>query len=135
MRILKSIITQLVNHAKKDAPIEACGYLASKDSIITASYELTNIDASTEHFRFDPKEQFMTLKDARLKGLEICAAYHSHPLSPARPSFEDIKLAYDPDILYVIVSLCNAVEDIKAFKIKDKNIESIKLEVVEDEGI
>ncbi len=135
MKITKNIIIQLVNHAKKEAPIEACGYLGVKDGVITARYALTNVDKSSEHFSFDPKEQFAALRDARNKGLKICAAYHSHPASPARPSEEDIAKAYDPEILYVIVSLAQERESIKAFRIKNKTALPVDLEIIDNVGI
>jgi proteasome lid subunit RPN8/RPN11 len=128
MKISKEITKELITHARKDAPVEACGYLAGKDNIITRHYELTNTDKSNEHFSFDPSEQFKVVKDAREKGLEIYGVYHSHPATPARPSAEDIKLAYDPDIIYVIVSLAGVEEEIKAFSIKKGEVEEIRLE-------
>lgn len=135
MKIIKRIVEQLTNHAKKEVPLEACGYLAAKGGIITAMYALTNVDKSGEHFSFDPKEQFAAARDARTKGLEICAVYHSHPASPARPSEEDIKLAHDPRMLYVIVSLAQVREDIRVFRIKNKSVESEVLEVIDNEGV
>ncbi len=89
-------------------------------------------DKSEEHFSFDPKEQFESVKDARAKGLEVCAVYHSHPETAARPSPEDMKLAYDPNMSYVIVSLAGGEEDIKSFKITDSKVELENLEVVSD---
>ena len=132
MKILKKVIQQMACHARQEAPLEACGYLASKDALILAAYPLANIDKSNEHFSFDPKEQFAAVKDARAKGWEICAVYHSHPASPARPSQEDIKLAYDPDISYFIVSLTGGKEEVRAFLIKNSVVTPIELEVVED---
>ena len=135
MKIRKKIISKIVAHAKKEAPLEACGYLALKDGVITVFYALTNIDQSGEHFSFDPKEQFMAVKDARSKGLEMCAVYHSHPASPARPSPEDIKLAYDPNVSYFIVSLSGAKDEVRAFSIKNANVTEIDLEVVDDQRL
>jgi proteasome lid subunit RPN8/RPN11 len=135
MKIIKKVIKEMVNHAKKEAPLEACGYLASKDAIIMASYALVNIDKSNEHFSFDPKEQFAAVKDARAKGLEICAVYHSHPVSPSRPSQEDIKLAYDPNISYFIVSLADGKEEVRAFLIRNSLVTLIELEVIDDKGV
>jgi len=131
MRIKKEIIDNIVAHAKSGVPIEMCGYLASQDGVVTKHYELKNVDNSEDHFTFDPKEQFDTIKDARNNGLEVCAVYHSHPVTPARPSAEDIKLAYDPNISYVIVSLANGGSDVKSFKIKDKQVSPEDLEIVE----
>ncbi|MFQ5952875.1 MAG: M67 family metallopeptidase [Candidatus Omnitrophota bacterium] len=130
MKIKKEVIDKLIEHAKRDAPVEACGYLARKDDIITAHYELLNIDKSEEHFSFDPKDQFATVKDARTKGLEVCAVYHSHPQSPARPSPEDLKLAFDPNMSYVIVSLAGGEEDVKSFRITGSKLEPEELEVI-----
>ena len=123
LTISKQILTQIFDHAKADLPNEACGYLAGKDGVVSIAYSLTNIDHSPEHFSFDPAEQFKTVKDARNKELEILANYHSHPSTPARPSVEDIRLAFDPTISYVIVSLAESEPTIKSFKIRDGNVE------------
>ena len=131
MKIKKDIREKIVAHAKTLAPIEACGYLASQDDIVRKHYELTNTDRSEEHFSFDPAEQFATLKDARANHLEVCAVYHSHPVTPARPSQEDIKLAYDPTISYVIISLADEGGDVKSFKIEKGCVTPEDIEIVE----
>jgi proteasome lid subunit RPN8/RPN11 len=135
MKITKKVIKEMVEYAKKEAPLEACGYLGAKDGIITKIYALTNIDKSNEHFSFEPKEQFLAVKDARVQGLEICAVYHSHPASPARPSPEDVKLAYDPDMSYFIISLAGRDEEVRAFSIKSGEVSEINLEVVDDQRV
>ncbi|MDD5476838.1 MAG: M67 family metallopeptidase [Candidatus Omnitrophica bacterium] len=132
MKITKKVIKEMVEYAKKEAPLEACGYLGAKDGIITKIYALTNIDKSNEHFSFEPKEQFLAVKDARVQGLEICAVYHSHPASPALPSQEDVKLAYDPDMSYFIISLAGCNGQVRAFSIKSGEVSEINLEVVDD---
>lgn len=131
MRIKKEIYNSIIAHARKLAPIEACGYLAGQNGTITKHYELTNIDQSEEHFSFDPAEQFVTVKDARANGLEVCAVYHSHPVTPARPSQEDIRLAFDPEISYVIVSLADGSEDVRSFKIRGAQVTPENIEIVE----
>lgn len=118
LKIKKDIVDNVIQIANAALPNEACGYLAGKDGVITQCYGLTNMDQSPEHFSFDPKEQFETLKDVRLKGLEIIANFHSHPETPARPSDEDIRLAYDPNIIYGIVSLAQSEEVLKFFRIQ-----------------
>lgn len=131
IKLQKNIYDAIVAHAQKDIPIEACGYLAGNDGVVTQHYELTNIDQSNEHFSFDPKEQFEVMKKSREAGLQLVANYHSHPETPARPSQEDIKLAYDPNILYFIVSLAADEPDVKAFSIKNGEVEKIEIQVVE----
>jgi len=120
MKIPKDICEQIILQAQKDLPNEACGYLAGKNGTVTKAYAIKNIDQSHEHFSFDPEEQFAAIKDMRKENLVAIAVYHSHPATPARPSKEDIKLAYDPEIYYLIISLAGDAPDIKSFKIKKK---------------
>ncbi|GMT45171.1 MAG: Mov34/MPN/PAD-1 family protein [bacterium] len=130
VNIKKQVAEAIIAHAKKEAPVEACGYLGGKNGVITKHYELTNVDHSPEHFSFDPAEQFNVVKQARNENLEIMANYHSHPASPARPSQEDIRLAYDPGISYFIVSLTGDPV-IKSFKIKNGVVTPQKIEISE----
>ena len=123
IHILQSIRAKILAHAQRELPIEACGYLAGKDGVVTRIFELTNIDQSNEHFSFDPKEQFNVMRTTRNEGLELIANYHSHPESPARPSIEDIRLAYDPEISYVIVSMAAELPDVKSFLIRKGEVE------------
>lgn len=115
IEIPQSIINAIFKQAYNELPNEACGLLTGADGIVKKQYALTNIDHSPEHFSFDPQEQFNVLKDARKNGQKIIANYHSHPETPARPSEEDIRLAYDPNIIYIIVSLAEETPVIKAF--------------------
>ena len=130
--ITRDVADDIIEHAKKDTPVEACGYLAGKNGVITKSYRMTNIDNSLEHFSFDPKEQFDVVRKARSEGLEIIANYHSHPVTPARPSLEDINLAYDPNISYLIISLAGGREDIRSFSIKNSKVKIQDIEIIDD---
>ncbi|MGK9368468.1 Mov34/MPN/PAD-1 family protein [Melioribacter sp. Ez-97] len=120
------IIEQIAEHAKQDYPIEACGYLTGKDGVVSDIIKMTNTDKSNEHFSFDPKEQFQAVKYARSRGERLIAVYHSHPDTPARMSREDIRLANDTEIKYIIFSVKDNA--IKCFEIdKDKNVAEIPI--------
>ena len=117
--ITESTYQSILAQARKDAPVESCGYLLGTDKeTATENYPMTNIDHSEEHFSFDPKEQFAVLKYAREKGLKIVGNWHSLPASPSRPSEEDKRLAYDPNILYFILSLAEEKPVLNAFRIE-----------------
>ena len=128
LKLKKSDYDKMLKHCEDGLPNESCGLLAGtvegEVKTVTKIYLLTNIDASNEHFSMDPKEQFAALKDARANGVEIIGNFHSHPESPSRPSEEDKRLAYDPSIEYLILSLQEADHPVlKAFGIdKDKNV-------------
>ena len=118
MIIPQDIIEELIEQAEKDAPDESCGYLlGTADGNVTENYWMENIDHSSEHFSFAPKDQFAALKYARSKDLKILANWHSHPASPSRPSQEDLRLANDPTISYAILSLLDGQPTLNSFKI------------------
>ena len=70
-------------------------------------YPLTNVDRASEHFSMEPKEQFAAVKDMRRRGWRMIGIWHSHPATPARMSEEDKRLAFTPDVMYVILSLAD----------------------------
>ncbi len=130
LQIPQKIINEIIDHARIGLPEEVCGYLAGSGNEVTRQFRLTNIDHSHEHFSFDPAEQFQAVREARKLGLEILANYHSHPATPARPSEEDIRLAFDPEISYIIISLAGSQVGIKSFKIRDSIVEKEEIVIV-----
>lgn len=129
MKINKEIYEKIVREAHEHNPLECCGYLAGNNRAVTQAYPMKNMDESRIHYSFDPKEQFRTVKEIRNMGLKVLAVYHSHPETPARPSEEDIRLAYDPEVSYVIISLCKEKEDVKSFRIRKGQVESEELTI------
>ena len=122
MEIKKADILKIFSQGEKEAPIEACGYLAGKENTVMKIFPMKNIDDSEEHFSLDPEEQFKVMREARSEGLEIIGVYHTHPNSPARPSVEDIRLAHDNTKIYIIASLLSGSKEIKAYKILEGNV-------------
>ena len=118
MKIEQHVIDEIIAQARKDAPNESCGYLLGPDeTTVTENYWMENIDHSSEHFSFAPKDQFAALRYARQHGLKILANWHSHPASPSRPSQEDLRLANDPTIRYAILSLLDGKPNLNSFRI------------------
>ena len=122
---------KIVEHAKKEAPIEACGLIAGEidgsDKIIKKVYILTNTDHAEEHFTLDPKEQLKAVKDMRSEGLVPLGNWHSHPVSPSRPSDEDKRLAYDSSASYMILSLMDEEPVLNSFHIEGDKAEREEL--------
>ena len=125
----KTIIEEIRNQALEEIPNEACGYLIGQNGSAQILHKMTNADSSPEHFSFSPDEQFAALKKARALDKELVAVYHSHPVTPPRMSNEDIRLANDPEAVYVIYAV--ATEGIKAFKVtQEKEVIDIDIKVI-----
>jgi len=129
IRITAHVYDAIVAQAYSELPNEACGLLVGTENEVVKQHALTNIDHNPEHFSFDPAEQFQVFRSARAEGLAIIANYHSHPETPSRPSVEDIRLAYDPNILYLIVSLAAELPVLKAFNIQNGVSNEVPIEV------
>lgn len=132
MKMTERVFREILSHAQAQAPIEACGYLAAKEGVAVDSIRLTNADNSPEHFTLDPAEQFAAVRKIRENGMQLRAVYHSHPATPARPSAEDIRLAFDPELSYVIVSLAASAPEIRSFSIRSGIVTPEPIEIVRD---
>jgi proteasome lid subunit RPN8/RPN11 len=133
IKIPQTVIDAIFRQAVDELPEEACGLLAGVDGAVKKHFPLENTDHSPEHFSFDPREQFRVLREARAEGLHILASYHSHPSTPARPSDEDIRLAFDPDILYLIASLAGEQPVVRAFaKTAGGGMSPVEIDVISD---
>ncbi len=134
IKLKRSDYEKIVAHAKKEAPIEACGLIAGRldgdDKIVEKVYTLTNTDHAEEHFTLDPKEQLMAIKDMRALGLTPLGNWHSHPVSPSRPSDEDKRLAYDSSASYMILSLMDEEPVLNSFHIEGDTAEKEELVTV-----
>ncbi|SEU02280.1 M67 family metallopeptidase [Lacrimispora sphenoides] len=121
LTIKKTDVKLIVEHARNGLPNEVCGLIAGTveggSKTVEKVYLLSNPDQSPEHFSIDPKEHLSAIKDMRRNGWLPLGNFHSHPSTPAWPSMEDIRLAYDPSASYLILSLAEEVPVLKAFGI------------------
>lgn len=131
MKIKKEVYNTILAQARRDVPDESCGYLFGNGDTVTEAYEMTNADHSPEHFSFIPKEQFAAINYARRHGLQVLGNWHSHPATPSRPSQEDIRLAYDAQIAYFILSLAAEEPVLNAFHIENGLAEKLPLELID----
>ena len=128
LTIARAVWTELAAAAGKAVPLEACGLLAGRDGNVTKFYPMTNVDASPEHFSMQPEEQFAAVKDMRRMELKLLAIWHSHPSTPPRMSAEDLRLAFTPDVAYVILSLApDTNPECRAFIINSGSPQSIEV--------
>lgn len=121
--IKTSDIGGIISHAKSCLPNESCGLIAGKRDgnvkVVERVYKLKNTDESRIHFTIDQREHLASIKDMRARGLTPLGNFHSHPETPARPSEEDIKLAFDPEASYIIISLAGEEPVVRSFHIEN----------------
>ena len=132
IQIQKKIYDEMMAHAKKGFPNEACGILASKaNASVSAFYPMTNMDESPISYFMDPKEQLRIFKEMREKSLEMRGIFHSHVASSAYPSQKDVRLAFYPDVSYLIVSLSDQNKPVlNSFQIIEENVKEEEIEIV-----
>lgn len=130
MRIPRSLFDDIVSHAMREFPIEACGILGGKGGLVSEYHPIPNLKASPEYFLMDPRRQIAVMRSLEERGLELLAFFHSHPHGPAAPSAEDIRLAFYPEVATLIISLADAGAPVlRAFRIINGRSLEIGVEV------
>jgi proteasome lid subunit RPN8/RPN11/molybdopterin converting factor small subunit len=120
---------EMIDHARRDYPLECCGMVSGKEMTATTVYPLKNAAASATFYQIGDQDllKVLEIEDA---GEELVAIYHSHTHSPAYPSPTDIKLATYPESAYVIVSLAERDNpSLRAFRIVDGVVSEMEVEV------
>ena len=111
---------EFIAHAREASPHECCGLVggSSKGQAQTI-YRTKNI--ATEPlvaYEAAPEDLFAAQRSMRERGEQLLAIYHSHPRSSdPRPSATDVRLAYYPTAVYLIVGLGNPEPRMRAFRI------------------
>jgi [CysO sulfur-carrier protein]-S-L-cysteine hydrolase len=129
MRIPKSLIDEMVGHARADLPNECCGMVGGVDGEASVVIPVVNAAASPLRFEMDPQGQYNALKAIEDDGKEMLAIYHSHTKSAAYPSQTDVNQAVNwPDAIYLIVSLQDEdAPEVKGYWLKDLAIADVEL--------
>ena len=129
MRIARALYDEMVEHALAEAPNECCGMIASRDGEAVELHRMVNAAASPLKYVIDPQEQYRVQTAIEDAGLDLGVIYHSHTRSAPYPSQTDINLAFYPEALYVIVGVAEPEPEVRAFRIRDGQVEETKLDV------
>jgi proteasome lid subunit RPN8/RPN11 len=104
LTIDRATYDQIVAHARRDHPDEACGLVACRDGRPTRVIAMTNAARSPTFYEMDPLEQLRVFNDMDDAGEDLLVIYHSHTSTEAYPSRTDINIAGYPEAHYVLVS-------------------------------
>ena len=106
LHITRAALAEIERQAAAEHPREACGVVAAASDSTLASrvIALRNQAASETWFSFEPREQLRVWRELDERDEQCQVIYHSHTASEAWPSRDDIALASDPAVHYLIVS-------------------------------
>jgi proteasome lid subunit RPN8/RPN11 len=108
----------LEEHARDEAPNEACGLIVMRDGEAVRYERGRNRLASPYRFELDVDPELWFLED---EGYEL-AVFHSHPASPAKPSRTDVeRIGLWAGRPFLILSLSTG--ELNAFRIDNGAIE------------
>ena len=106
LTISQSLVDEIVAHAKRDHPDEACGMIAGPEGTDRPERFVPMINAagSPTFYEYDSTELFQLYKSMDANDEEPVVIYHSHTATEAYPSRTDADLAAEPGAHYVLVS-------------------------------
>jgi proteasome lid subunit RPN8/RPN11 len=129
--IEKRYIDTMIDHARREAPLECCGVLGGRDGRVLKLFQASNAERSRYRYNIDSQELFHINRECEENGWQFLAIYHSHPESAAYPSPTDVRLAFWPESLYLIVSLSSPENpEVRAFRIRDGAVTEEEIEIV-----
>ncbi len=133
LRIDRSLHDQIVAHARRDHPDEACGVVAGAEGSDVPSrfVPMLNAARSPTFYEFDSMELLALYKEMAANDEEPVVIYHSHTATEAYPSRTDISLAQEPNAHYVLVSTRSDDDtDFRSFRIVDGDVTEEPVDLV-----
>src|SRR5437016_3964191 len=124
LKLTHSLLNHILAHAREAAPQECCGLIGGDaEGTATSVYRTGNVAATPlVTCEAAPPDLFAAQRAMRERGEELIAIYHSHPRSKdPRPSETDVRLAYYPSAVYLIVGLGGKEPCMRAFRISERD--------------
>ena len=125
MVIPDALRRELLEHARREAPNEACGLVAFREGVAERYLPGENELASPYRFQLKPGDPMdFFLED---EGYEL-AVFHSHPETEPRPSRIDLQnIGLWSGRPYLIVSA--ATGELRGWRIENGGVEELPLEL------
>jgi proteasome lid subunit RPN8/RPN11 len=132
--IPEPMFARIIKHLRRSLPAEGCGLIgvaSTLDATLRAErfYPGTNDDDSPTHYTMNVGEVVAALDDMDRRGLRLGAIVHSHPTTPPTPSPTDLREAFYPDALMLIVSFAADEPVARAWQITDTTSDRAMTEV------
>jgi [CysO sulfur-carrier protein]-S-L-cysteine hydrolase len=132
LKIDRAIHDQIVAHARRDHPDEACGIVAGPAGSDRPARFIPMLNAarSPTFYQFDSGEQLKLWRELDDRDEEPVVIYHSHTATEAYPSRTDISYAGEPGAHYVLVSTrAEDTTEFRSFRIVDGQVTEEDVEI------
>jgi proteasome lid subunit RPN8/RPN11 len=133
LEIAQSTYGEIVAHARRDHPDEACGVVAGPigSGRPERFVPMLNAARSPTFYEFDSADLLALYREMDDRDEEPVVIYHSHTSTEAYPSRTDIALAQEPGAHYVLVSTRepDSVE-FRSYRILDGEVTEEEVSVV-----
>ena len=134
LRIDRATYDQIVAHAHRDHPDEACGVVAGPAGTDRPErfVPMLNAARSPTFYEFDSGDLLRLYREMDDRDEEPVVIYHSHTATEAYPSRTDIALAQEPGAHYVLVSTREPDHtEFRSYRIVDGVVTEEEVSVVE----
>jgi [CysO sulfur-carrier protein]-S-L-cysteine hydrolase len=125
-----TLVEEILAHARKCYPEEACGIIAGTGFHGSKLYRGCNRSPTPlVAFELDPETLALQMEFENA-GLTMTAIYHSHPAGPEILSELDIQRAFEgyPSSVYIVCSLADCgCPVLRAFRIADSRVAEVSL--------
>jgi proteasome lid subunit RPN8/RPN11 len=128
VRISPELLEQVIEHARRDAPNECCGFVAVEDGRAVEVIAVENAAASPLRFEINGPD-LLRITDIEDAGREL-VIYHSHTRSRPYPSQTDVNFAgHWPGVQWLIVGLAGDEPDVRNYRIDDGQVTEVDVRV------
>ena len=147
LAIRTDLVEEIVAHARRDFPVEACGQLVGPEAGEHPEryVPMTNADEVESDFAFSPAEDIRLERELDARGERRMLVVHSHTRVPRRPltdtglpeAYPSVKdtaqMEWTPDQHWLIVALASADAEpgVRSFRLVDGVVVEDDLQVVE----
>ena len=127
--LTKEQLQSMIDHVNAHAPLEACGLLAGKNSIVEKIFFVQNQAHSAVRYVMNPMEQLTAFAWIESNGMDLLGIFHSHPSGPETVSATDIlEAAYA--VVHVILSRTETQWKARGFWIEDGKVSEVALQII-----
>ena len=131
LNISRTLVQQIIEHARSVAPEEACGVLAGSNDTVAAVYEAENVLHSSVEYLMSSQDQLRIMNEIIEHDLDDLAYYHSHPTSHPYPSATDVSKVVIGRARLVIITLQKAKTPIRSFFVQDGIVEEEEMQIID----